>query len=487
MSFSLVKKLDHPVFKVVSEISSAEGIDTYVIGGYVRDLILHRRSEDIDIMVVGNGIGLANKAAEKLGTSKVQVFKNFGTAMIRYKDLDIEFVGARRESYTPGSRKPDVETGTLEDDQKRRDFTINALAISLNQSNYGELIDPFHGLQDMEDGIIRTPLDPDITFSDDPLRMMRAVRFATQLKFHIAEETIDSIIRNCHRIEIVSAERISDELNKIILSAKPSIGFRLLDDTGLLKIIFPELYALKGIEERKGVRHKDNFMHTIRVLDNISPHTNDLWLRWATVLHDIAKPVTKRFDTQLGWTFHGHNHFGTRMVSQIFRRMKLPMNEKMKFVEKMVNLHMRPIVLSQEIVTDSAVRRLLYEAGDDIDDLMTLCEADITSGIREKVDRYLQNFQLVRQKLVEIEEKDRMRNWQPPITGEEIMQVFGISPSRPVGEIKNTIRDAILDGIIHNERNEAWTLMIETGIKLGLSPLSGFEKPIPEKNQKDED
>lgn len=486
MTFSPIKELQHPVFKVVSDVASAEGIDAYVIGGYVRDLVLHRPSKDIDIMVVGNGIRLAGQVADILGSSKVQVFKNFGTAMIRYNDLDIEFVGARRESYTPESRKPEIETGTLEDDQKRRDFTINALAISLNKSSYGEMIDPFDGLKDLENGILRTPLDPDITFSDDPLRMMRAVRFASQLKFHIDAKTIESIIRNRRRIEIVSAERIADELNKIILSPKPSIGFRLMDDTGLLEIVFPELYALKGVEERKGVRHKDNFLHTIRVVDNICQHTDDLWLRWATLLHDIAKPVTRRFDPESGWTFHGHNHVGARMVPEIFRRMKLPMNEKMKFVEKMVNLHMRPIVLSQEIVTDSAVRRLLFEAGDDIDDLMTLCEADITSGIRDKVERYLKNFQLVRQKLLEIEEKDRIRQWQPPISGEEIMLVFGIPPGRAVGDIKNVIRDAILDGIIHNERNEAWKLMIDTGKKIGLEPLPGFEYPLPEETKNDE-
>jgi poly(A) polymerase len=486
MSFAPTPKLTDPVFKIISDVAAAEGVEVYVIGGYVRDLILHRTSKDIDIMAVGDGIGLAGKVAKRLGSSKVQVFKNFGTAMIRYNDLDIEFVGARRESYAPESRKPDIESGTLEDDQKRRDFTINALAISLNQDNYGVLIDPFDGYEDMVNGIIRTPLDPDITFSDDPLRMMRAVRFATQLKFHIAAETIDSITRNRERMTIVSAERIADELNKIILSAKPSIGFRLLADTGLLEIVFPELHALRGVEERKGVKHKDNFLHTIKVLDNIAPHTDDLWLRWATLLHDIAKPVTKRFDSEAGWTFHGHNHAGSRMVPAIFRRMKLPMNEKMKFVEKMVNLHMRPIVLSQETVTDSAVRRLLFEAGDDIDDLMTLCEADITSGIRDKVERYLKNFSLVRQKLLEIEEKDRMRNWQPPITGEEIMEVFGIPPSRPVGDIKNVIRDAILDGLIHNDRQEAWALMLETGIKLGMNPLPGFENPPTKENEQNE-
>lgn len=487
MSFSPLKELKHPVFRIVSDVAAAEGIDAYVIGGYVRDMILNRPSKDIDIMTVGNGIELAGKVAACLGNAKVQVFKNFGTAMVRYRDLDIEFVGARRESYAPHSRKPEVETGTLEDDQKRRDFTINALAVCLNKERYGELTDPFNGLQDLHDGMIRTPLDPDITFSDDPLRMMRAVRFATQLKFHIAPDTIDSIIRNRHRMEIVSAERIADELNKILLSPKPSIGFRLLDDTGLLEIVFPELHALKGVEERKGIRHKDNFLHTIRVLDNISQNTDDLWLRWATLLHDIAKPITKRFDAESGWTFHGHNHFGSRMVPQIFRRLKLPMNEKMKFVEKMVNLHMRPIVLSQEIVTDSAVRRLLFEAGDDIDDLMTLCEADITSGIRDKVDRYLRNFQLVRKKLTEIEEKDRIRNWQPPISGEEIMEVFGIPPGRQVGDIKNVIRDSILDGLIHNDRLEAWRLMLETGIKLGLNPLPGYENPISTETKKNED
>lgn len=472
-------RLSEEVFRILSREAQADQMEIYLVGGYVRDLILGRPSKDIDLVVVGSGIGLATRISHLKGFSGIQVFKNFGTAMIRYKDLEIEFVGARRESYQADSRKPAVEDGSLEEDLSRRDFTINAMAVSLNKVNYGTLIDLFDGRRDLADGIIRTPLDPDVTFSDDPLRMMRAIRLASQLGFEIAPKTLSAIRRNCHRISIISFERITEELNKIILSPRPSVGFRLLDHTGLLELILPELAAMKGIDEQDGVRHKDNFLHTIRVLDNISLNTDNLWLRWATLLHDIAKPLTKRFDPESGWTFHGHNYLGSKMVTHIFRRLRLPMNEKMKFVEKVVNLHMRPIVLSQETVSDSAVRRLLFEAGDDIDDLMTLCEADITSGNREKAEKHLRNFKLVRHKLKEIEEKDRIRNWQPPISGEEIMRVFGIPPSRPVGVIKNAIKDSILDGIIHNDRAEAWDLMLVKGVELGLKPGAGFEKPLP--------
>ncbi len=461
--------LSHPIFRQISRLASAQGVDAYVVGGYVRDHYLRRPSTDIDVVVVGSGVALAEALGRELKT-KVSIFKTFGTAMLRTRDgIEVEFVGARRESYTRDSRKPQVEAGTLEDDQYRRDFTINALAWSLSEEHFGELVDPFGGMEDMEDCLIRTPCDPDVTFSDDPLRMMRAVRFATQLGFMIEPETFEAIERNAERIRIVSRERILTELNKIILSPLPSMGFELLEQSRLLPLIFPELEALKGVERRGAHAHKDVFRHTLQVLDNVARRSDDLWLRWAALLHDIGKPRTKGYDPKIGFTFHGHEVVGSKMVPHLFRQLKLPMNEHMKFVQKLVFLHLRPIILSEDLVTDSAVRRLLFEAGDDVEQLMTLCEADITSGIDAKVKRYLKNFELVRRKMKDLEERDRIRNFQPPITGEIIMQTYGIPPCKQIGEMKERIKNAILDGEIPNEYAAAYALMERLAEEQGLT------------------
>ena len=464
-------KIQHPVFKVVSQIISEKGLEAYVIGGFVRDLLLERPSKDIDIVVVGDGLALAEEAAKILRVKKVSLFKNFGTAQFNYKDLDIEFVGARKESYQEDSRKPAIEVGSLSDDQKRRDFTINALAIDLRKESFGQLIDPFDGLADLEKGILKTPLDPNTTYSDDPLRMMRAIRFATQLNFQIERASLEAILANASRLQIISQERIMDELNKIILSDCPSRGFELLLSTKLLHEFFPEMVALCGVETRNGKAHKDNFYHTLEVLDNISENTTNLWLRWAAILHDIAKPPTKRFDEIVGWTFHGHEDLGARMVPKLFKRMRLPLDNKMKYVQQLVRLHLRPIALVKGHVTDSAIRRLLFEAGDDIEDLMLLCNADITSKNEFKVKKYKKNFEIVSQKLKDVEAKDHVRNFQPPVSGELIMETFNLTPCAEIGIIKTRIKEAILEGEIVNELEAAKKLMFAIGEELGLQAV----------------
>src|SRR5690554_2876958 len=467
-----ITALDNPIFRFISKASENLNLESYVIGGYVRDFILNRgNAKDIDIVTVGNGIELAKEVSKLLpGKPKVSVFKTYGTAMLKSQGIELEFVGARKESYSEESRNPAVENGTLEDDQNRRDFTINALAINLSEKKYGELLDPFNGIEDLENKIIRTPLDPDITYSDDPLRMLRAIRFATQLDFIIEDESLQAITRNAKRIKIISNERIVDEINKILLSKTPSKGFALLLKTGLLQFILPELVALQGIDEKEGQRHKDNFWHTLEVVDNISEVTDDLWLRWAALLHDIGKAPTKRFDKKIGWTFHAHEFKGSKMVYHLFKRLKMPLNDKMKFVQKMVLMSSRPIVIAEDMATDSAVRRLVFDAGKHIEDLMTLCEADITTKNPKKFKKYHNNFKIVRQRIEEVEERDHVRNFQPPVTGEEIMKAFNIKPSREIGIIKETIKEAILEGEIPNEYEAAFQLMLKKGKALGLTP-----------------
>ncbi len=483
-------ELKHPIYSLVGAVADEMGIRAFAVGGVVRDYFLQRPCTDIDIVCVGSGIQLAEKVAKRIAPNKeVSVFRHFGTASFPYlyngQNWEIEFVGARRESYQHDSRKPIVEDGSLEDDQNRRDFTINAMAVGLNHDNFGTLLDPFHGIRDLNDGILRTPLNPDITFSDDPLRMMRAIRFASQLGFHIEEETFRAIQRNAARIAIVSKERITLELNKILMSPRPSLGCKLLLSSGLMELIFPEFARLRGVETKDHRSHKDNFYHTLQVVDNVAKHSDNLWLRWAAMLHDIGKPVTKRYHEKLGWTFHGHEVKGSHMVKHIFENLRLPLDAKMKYVEKLVLLHLRPIILAEDEVTDSAVRRLLFDAGDDVDDLMTLCEADITSKNEDKVKRYLANFKLVRQKLVELEEKDRIRNFHPPISGEDIMNVFAIGPCAEIGTIKEAIKEGILDGTVRNDRETCWQLMLEKGSEIGLVAHRPEYYPAEEKGAKE--
>lgn len=473
MNMNLSQHIDSAVFHDVGAVADNMGMPCYVVGGYVRDIFLCRHSKDVDFVTVGSGIDLATAVSARLGKdAHLSVFRNFGTAQVKTHRVELEFVGARRESYSHDSRKPVVENGTLDDDLSRRDFTINAMAVCVNEADFGQLIDPFNGIGDLDNQIIRTPLDPDITFSDDPLRMMRAVRFATQLGFTIFSDTFQAIVRNAARIEIISRERIADELNKIMASPLPSIGWSLLHNCGLLKFILPELDAMRGVQTVGGRGHKDNFLHTLTVLDNVARQSDNVWLRWAALLHDIAKPVTKRYDPRQGWTFHNHNFIGAKMVPRLFRSLRLPLNEKMKYVQKLVELHMRPIALVEDEVTDSAVRRLLFDAGNDIDDLMMLCRADITSRNQEKVRRHMANFELVRTKMKELEEKDRIRCFQPPVSGEDIMHIFNLSPCREVGQIKEAIKNAILDGIIPNQRDRALDFMYETAALMNLSPVN---------------